>query len=76
MLQKTWQLKYCVLDLTRFSFKYAKNPTEVFTFIHLKEIIDVVVEEDPEKIERDKSVFSLGRTGKAAGGFNFSIKTP
>ena len=61
LLQRTWQLKYCVLDLTRFLFKYAKNPTEVYTNIHLKEIIDVVVEEDPARKDDDKSIFSLGR---------------
>lgn len=71
MLKRTWQLKYCVLDLTQFLFKYAKNPTEIFTNIHLKEILDVYVEEDPEKKERDKSLFSVGRTGNAAEGFNF-----
>jgi hypothetical protein len=76
MLKKTWQLKYCVLDLTRFVFRYAKNPTEVFTNIHLKEIIDVEVENDPDKIERDKTMFSLGRTGNAAAGYNFVIRTP
>jgi len=75
MLKRTWQLKYCVLDLTQFLFKYAKNPTEVFTNIHLKEILDVFVEEDPEKKERDKSLFTVGRTGNAAEGFNFQIKT-
>lgn len=47
----------------------------MFTNIHLKEILDVYVEEDPEKKERDKSIFSVGRTGNAAEGFNFQIKT-
>lgn len=75
MLKKQWQLKYCVLDLTQFLFKYAKNPTEIFTVLHLKEILDVIVEEDPEKKERDKSIFSVNRTGNAAEGFNFQIKT-
>ena len=41
----------------------------------MKEIIDVIVEEDPEKKERDTGIFSLGRTGKAASGFNFIIRT-
>jgi hypothetical protein len=29
------------MDLTKFVFKYAKAPTEKFTIIHLKDIIDV-----------------------------------
>ena len=61
LLQKTWQLKYCVIDLSKFLFKYAKNPTEQFTCIHLKEILDVIVEDDPEQRNVDKSIFSLGR---------------
>lgn len=36
-----------MLDLTKFLFKYAKAPTDTFTFIHLKDIIDVYVEVDP-----------------------------
>ena len=28
LLQRSWQLKFCILDLTKFLFKYAKNPTE------------------------------------------------
>ena len=44
---------------------------DVHTNIHLKEIIDVFVENDPGKKERDKSLFSVGRTGKASEGFNF-----
>lgn len=26
-MKKQWQPKYCVIDLTKFLFKYAKNPT-------------------------------------------------
>jgi len=52
-----------MLDLTKFLFKYAKAPTEKFTYIHLKDIIDVTVEPDPGIInkrgtERKSSVFS------------------
>ena len=61
LLKKSWQLKYCVLDLTQFVFKYAKNPTTEFTKIHLKQIIDVVVEDDPKTRSDSKSIFSLGR---------------
>ena len=65
MLQKTWQLKFCCIDLSQFVFKYAKNPTEDFTELRLKEIVDVVVEEDPSIKESDKSIFSLGRNDKS-----------
>ena len=40
-------MRYCVLDLTKFVFKYAKAPTEKYTVIQLKDIIDIVLEEDP-----------------------------
>jgi hypothetical protein len=73
MLSKSWQPKYCVIDLTRFLFKYAKNPTEPFTSIHLKEIVDVTVEEDPVQRDGDKTIFSLGRGDKSRAGFNFVI---
>jgi len=61
MFKHNWQLKYCILDLTKFEFKYAKNPTEVFTNILMSQIIDVYIEEDPVKRDADKSVFSLTR---------------
>ena len=76
MLSKSWQPKYCAIDLTKFLFKYAKNPTEQFTQIHLKEIVDVVVEPDPEQRDGDKTIFSLGRGDKSRAGFNFIIQTP
>ena len=52
-----------MLDLTKFLFKYAKAPTEKFTYIHLKDIIDVTIEPDPGIVtkrasERKSSVFS------------------
>lgn len=71
-----------MLDLTKFLFKYAKAPTDTFTFIHLKDIIDVYVEVDPgiqssnppSKIS--KSVFSTRSSKKdELQGFNFQIKT-
>lgn len=40
----TFQTKFCVLDLTKFMFKYAKAPTDKFTHIMLKDIIDVKIE--------------------------------
>lgn len=46
LMSKQFQSKFCVLDLTKFVFKYAKAPTEKFTPIHLKDIIDVIIEKD------------------------------
>jgi hypothetical protein len=71
MLQKSWQIKYCTIDLANFMFKYAKNPTEEFTELRLKEIVDVVIEEPPLSRDNDKSIFSLGRLDKSKEGYNF-----
>ena len=49
MLSKFWQSKYFVLDLYKFVFKYAKNPTCEFTEIPLREVVDVKLEQDPSK---------------------------
>ena len=69
-MKKSFQMRYCLLDLTRFMFKYAKAPTEVFTQIHLKDIIDIQIEKDPIfKIE--KSFFG----NKEKEGFKFVIQT-
>jgi hypothetical protein len=73
MLSKSWQLKFCCIDLAQFVFKYAKNPTEEFTELKLKEIVDVVIEEDPLSRDNDKSIFSIGRTDKSREGYNFQI---
>lgn len=65
------------MDLTKFLFKYAKAPTEQFTFIHLKDIIDIHLEKDPDpKRLKSKSVFG-GLSGKnqAEQGFNFMMET-
>lgn len=51
MFSKFWQSKYFVLDLYRFVFKYAKNPTCEFTVIPLRDIVDVKLEKDPQKQE-------------------------
>ncbi len=69
------------MDLTKFVFKYAKAPTEKFTIIHLKDIIDVQIEADPQHFiekqarsqERNSSLFSAGMSIKKADneGFNF-----
>ena len=69
-------MRYCVLDLTKFMFKYAKAPTEVFTQIHLKDIIDIVLENDPKpKGAIKQSFFSpiLSKKNEAENGFNFNI---
>lgn len=49
LMNHTFQNKYCILDLTKFVFKYAKAPTDKFTFILLKDIIDVRLENDPKE---------------------------
>ena len=41
--------RFCILDLTKFIFKYAKAPNEKYTEIQLKEIEDVVLEYDPKQ---------------------------
>ena len=46
-VSEEFQTKFCMLDLTKFLFKYAKAPTEKYTYIHLKDIIDVSIEPDP-----------------------------
>ena len=82
-LKREFQTKFCMLDLTKFLFKYAKAPTESFTFIHLKDIIDVYVEPDPgvqpataQEKKKSKSVFSTKSAKKEEHqGFNFQIKT-
>ena len=47
LFNRVFQNKYCILDLTKFVFKYAKAPTEKYTPILLKDIIDVTLEPDP-----------------------------
>ena len=63
-------------------FKYAKAPTEKFTSIALKDIIDVAVEKDPrdkakdKKAEREASMFPIFAEGAShIEGYNFTIKT-
>jgi hypothetical protein len=69
-------MRYCILDLTKFVFKYAKAPTEQFTFIHLKDIVDIILEKDPlpnDQRSRSSSIFS-GKNKNANDGFNFVIR--
>ena len=73
MLKKSWQLKYCIVDLVKFEFKYAKNPTEMFTKIPLFNVTDVFVEDNPVKRNADKSLFSLTRKDQSCEGFNIVI---
>ena len=50
LLSRTFQNKFCVLDLTKFCFKYSKDPKEKFKTILLKDVIDVVLETDPQRV--------------------------
>lgn len=78
LLKREFQTKFCMLDLTKFLFKYAKAPTENYTYIHLKDIIDVYIEPDPgiQQPKKSKSVFSTKSAKKEENmGFNFQIKT-
>ena len=43
---KAFQFRYCILDLNKFIFKYAKAPDSRYTTIHLKNIIDVYLGQD------------------------------
>lgn len=70
MFKRNWQLKYCILDLTKFEFKYAKNPTETFTNLPMSQIIDVYIEDDPIKREISQTLFSLTRKDQSLEGFN------
>ena len=59
LFNRVFQNKYCILDLTKFVFKYAKAPTEKYTPILLKDIIDVTLEPDPQRLEpASNSLFS------------------
>ena len=73
MFKKSWQLKYCILDLQKFEFRYAKNPTEDYTTVPMNSVIDVIVEDDPKPRNADKSVFSLTRKDQSIEGFNFNV---
>ena len=47
IFSRQFQMRYCILDLTKFLFRYAKAPTEKYTIIHLKDIVDIYIEMDP-----------------------------
>ena len=55
LLSKNWQMRYCILDLTKFVFRYAKAPTDKYTFIHLKDIVDIILERDPVSRQERKN---------------------
>jgi len=75
-MQKQFQMRFCVLDLTKFCFKYAKAPTEGFTQIHLKDIIDITLEADPIYNKNSKTFLSaVISKGSQSNGFNFNIQT-
>ena len=74
---KQFQMRYCILDLTKFVFKYAKAPTEQYTFIHLKDIVDIILEQDPAQKESSKArsnSFFSSTTKRETEGFNFVIR--
>ena len=78
LMQKNFQMRYCILDLTKFVFKYAKAPTEKYTIIHLKDIIDVHLENDPVIKPLNKtgsSFFSASNKKQAEEGYNLLIRT-
>jgi hypothetical protein len=67
------QPRYCVLDLSKFVFRYAKNPSAVFKIIHLREIVDVVIDEE-KKAGRKKGFFeSITRMSADKSGFGFKL---
>jgi hypothetical protein len=79
-----FQTKFCLLDLTKFVFKYAKAPTDKFTTVNLKDIIDVVIEKDPKgkaearlRASQDgfSGMFQSNQPTQADEGYNFAIKT-
>ena len=47
-LKQEFQTKYCILDLSKFMFKYAKSEMGGFVCIYLKDIKDVIIEPDHE----------------------------
>ena len=69
-------MRYCILDLTKFLFRYAKAPTEKFTVIQLKDIIDIFIEMDPQSIKRklkENNFFSNIPKKQEDEGFNFIL---
>ena len=78
LFSKQFQMRYCILDLTKFLFRYAKAPTEKYTIIHLKDIVDIHIEHDPasNKKAKQNNFFSNMSSKKQAGeGFNFVVRT-
>lgn len=54
IFSRQFQMRYCILDLTKFLFRYAKAPTEKYTIIHLKDIVDIYIEMDPQTSKKRK----------------------
>ena len=46
-MKHEFQTKYCMLDLTKFIFQYAKSTSDQPVQIFLKDIKDVKIEPDP-----------------------------
>lgn len=65
--------------MTKFIFKYAKAPTDRFTSIALKDIIDVVVEFDPKDKNKNRSKSNgfgfFSDVEEEDEGYNFTMKT-
>ena len=56
-----------MLCMEKFVFKYAKSPKQTFTQIDLRDIKDVMIEQDPHVTNKNRSSERLG--------FNFIIFT-
>ena len=74
-------MRYCILDLTKFVFRYAKAPTDKNTNIKLKDIIDIILERDPKpnkKINTGNAILNVMSNNakkQEEEGFNCIIKT-
>ena len=81
LLNRNFQMRYCILDLTKFVFRYAKAPTDKYTFIKLKDIIDIILERDPKPNKKTNTgnailnVMSNNAKKQEEEGFNMIIKT-
>lgn len=81
LMNRNFQMRYCILDLTKFVFRYAKAPTDKYTFIQLKDIIDIILERDPKPSKKPNTgnailnVMSNNAKKQEEEGFNMIIKT-
>lgn len=61
--------------MTKFCFKYSKDPKEKFKTILLKDVIDVVLEKDPQRTRASSTGLFSKKDKEAEAGYNFDIKT-